>query len=91
MEPQAKKVPQRKCVGCREMKDKPQLVRIVKVDKTCVIDPTGKMQGRGAYICKRITCIQNAQKAKGLERSFRGSVGKDVYSTLTTDASFMEA
>jgi len=63
-------LPQRRCVGCREMKDKPHLIRIVNnTDGSVSIDPSGKAPGRGAYLCKDINCLGKAQKSKGLERS----------------------
>ena len=76
-------VPLRKCTGCEEMKDKRQLVRIVKSeDGTFSVDFTGKKPGRGAYICPNIECLEKAQKTKGLERSFKTAVPKDVYEQL---------
>ena len=76
-------VPLRKCTGCQEMKDKRQLVRIVKSeDGTFSVDFTGKKPGRGAYICPNIECLEKAKKSKGLERSFKTAVPKDVYEQL---------
>ena len=76
-------VPLRKCTGCQEMKDKRQLVRIVKSeDGTFSVDFTGKKPGRGAYICPNIECLEKAQKTKGLERSFKTAGPKDVYEQL---------
>ena len=81
---QPKKMPQRRCVGCREMKDKPQVVRIVcNADGNISIDETGKAHGRGAYICKNADCLKKAQKSKGLERSFKRAVPQEIYDTLT--------
>ncbi|MCL2204223.1 MAG: YlxR family protein [Defluviitaleaceae bacterium] len=71
-----KKTPQRKCVGCREMRDKSTLLRVC-------LAPNG--QGRGAYICKNRVCIEQARKQKGLERSFRKAVPPDVYSQLINE------
>ena len=63
--------------------DKRQLVRIVKSeDGTFSVDFTGKKPGRGAYICPNIECLEKAQKTKGLERSFKTAVPKDVYEQL---------
>lgn len=79
----ARKLPLRKCTGCQEMKDKRQLIRIVKTKEGSIsIDSTGKKNGRGAYICKSITCLEKAIKNKGLERSFKVSIPSDVYSAL---------
>lgn len=78
-----RKVPLRKCTGCQEMKSKKELVRIVKSDEDGFsLDFTGKKPGRGAYICPNITCLEKAQKSKGLERSFKCAVPKEVYEQL---------
>ena len=78
-----KKIPLRKCTGCQEMKSKKELVRIVKNDEgEFSLDVTGKKPGRGAYICKNVECLEKAQKCKGLERSFKSPVPKDVYEKL---------
>ena len=78
-----KKLPQRRCVGCREMKDKPQLVRIVlNADNGPAIDLSGKAQGRGAYICKNTGCLGKAQKSKGLERSLKSALPQEIYESL---------
>ncbi|HCT65159.1 MAG TPA: DUF448 domain-containing protein [Lachnospiraceae bacterium] len=78
-----KKIPLRKCTGCQEMKNKKELVRIVKnEDGEFSLDITGKKPGRGAYICKNVECLEKAQKCKGLERSFKSPVPKDVYQKL---------
>ena len=67
-----KKVPLRKCTGCQQMKEKKQLIRVVRTDENqYYMDLTGKMSGRGAYICKNIECFEKAFKSKGLERSFK--------------------
>ncbi len=78
-----KKIPLRKCTGCQQMKEKKELIRIVKVDGTeYLIDLNGKMSGRGAYICKNIQCFEKAFKSKGLERSFKSAIPKDIYDKL---------
>lgn len=78
-----KKIPLRKCTGCQEMKGKKELVRIVKNDEgEFSLDTTGKKPGRGAYICKNVACLEKAQKCKGLERSFKSPVPRDVYENL---------
>ncbi|WP_330521354.1 RNase P modulator RnpM [Cuneatibacter caecimuris] len=78
-----KKVPLRQCVGCREMKSKKELVRILKTtEDELMIDATGKKNGRGAYICRSMECLEKAQKSKGLERSLKMPVPQDVYETL---------
>ena len=81
---QEKKRPQRRCVGCREMKDKPEVVRVVyNTNGDISIDDTGKAHGRGAYLCRNIHCLQKAQKSKGLERSLKRAVPQEIYDTLT--------
>ncbi len=78
-----KKVPLRKCTGCQEMKEKKELIRVVKTNENeYFIDKTGKMSGRGAYICKNISCFEKAFKSKGLERSFKSAIPKDIYEKL---------
>ncbi len=80
-----KKIPQRQCVGCRMMKNKKELIRILKTDEGIIIDDTGKKNGRGAYICPESECLQKAIKCKGLERSFKMPIPKDVYEMLTKE------
>ncbi len=78
-----KKIPQRKCVGCMLMKEKNELIRIVRnLDEDFVIDKTGKMNGRGAYLCKSKDCLKLAQKRKAFERSFKAAIPKEVYEKL---------
>lgn len=81
-----RKVPLRKCTGCQEMKEKKQLIRVVRTDENqYTIDLTGKMSGRGAYICKNIECLEKAFKSKGLERSFKSTIPKDIYEKLRNE------
>ena len=78
-----KKIPQRMCIGCREMKERPELIRIVKSqDGSIVLDKTGKAQGRGAYICHNLECMKKVKKSRGLERSFKTSIPENVYEAL---------
>ena len=78
-----KKIPLRKCIGCGEMKDKRELLRVLKTSENeIVIDTTGKKNGRGAYLCYRRECLTQAMKNKGLERSFKMSISKDIYENL---------
>ena len=78
-----KKVPMRKCVGCGEMKSKKEMIRILKTEtEGFVVDATGRKNGRGAYLCPNMECFQKAVKNKGLERSFKMAVPKDVYESL---------
>ncbi len=80
-----KNIPLRMCAVCRQSKEKNELLRIVKnKDGEIFIDPTGKANGRGAYICKDGPCIEKAEKTKALDRSFREAVNKEFYSTLVS-------
>jgi predicted RNA-binding protein YlxR (DUF448 family) len=68
----SKKIPHRKCVGCGQMKEKKQLLRVVRTkEEQFLIDETGRLNGRGAYLCIRSSCYEEAIKKKGLERSFK--------------------
>ena len=78
-----KKTPLRMCVGCREMKPKAQLVRVVKPQEgEARIDRTGKAAGRGAYICPRPECLKKAQKSRALERALDAKIDEAVFSQL---------
>ena len=80
---QPKKIPMRKCVGCGEMFPKRELVRVVKSPEgTLSLDLTGKKSGRGAYVCRRLSCLQAARKAKRLERAFACAIPEDVYAAM---------
>ena len=78
-----KKVPQRQCIGCGEMKNKKEMIRILKTPEgEFVVDATGRKNGRGAYICPSMDCFKKAVKNRGLERSFKMAIPKEVYETL---------
>lgn len=78
-----RKIPLRKCIGCGEMKDKRELVRIVRNKEGEIsVDLIGKKPGRGAYICKSIECLDKAQKAKRLERAFSTIIEPGIYDTM---------
>ena len=80
---QNKKVPIRRCTGCKEGKPKKELVRVVKSpDGEISIDLTGKKSGRGAYICRDINCLKAAQKSRGLERTLECAISPDIYERL---------
>lgn len=86
-----KKVPMRKCVGCNEMKSKKEMMRVLKTeDETFVLDVTGKKNGRGAYLCHSMECLNKAVKNKGLERSFKQAIPKEVYETLKKEMASLE-
>lgn len=79
----AKKIPMRQCIGCGEMKNKKELIRIIKTPEgEIVLDRTGRQNGRGAYICNDATCFNKARKNKGLERSFKQSINAQIYDAL---------
>lgn len=81
-----KKIPQRKCVGCNEMKDKKDLFRIVRSPEGEIsLDLTGKKNGRGAYVCPNPECITKAVKEERLERALEKAVSQDVYQQLLED------
>lgn len=87
-----RKIPMRMCVGCREMKPKAQLLRVVKPqDGDAHIDRTGKAQGRGAYICGQIECLRKAQKSKALERALDARIEPDVFAQLEAQIEAQEA
>lgn len=78
-----KKIPQRQCMGCRERKEKRQLIRVVrKTDGTVSLDFSGKLSGRGAYICPNSACLAKARKARSLERSLEVPIPDAVYDRL---------
>ena len=78
-----RKIPLRKCTGCGEMKNKKEMIRIVRDQEgNFSLDFHGKKPGRGAYICPNKTCLEQAEKNKGLERSFKTSVDKTIYDIL---------
>ena len=86
-----KKVPMRQCVGCAEMKSKKDLLRVIKTpEDEIVLDVTGRKNGRGAYICASMECLQNAQKRKGLERSLKVAIPTEVYQNLEMEMSKIE-
>ena len=78
-----KKIPQRQCMGCRERMEKRQLIRVVRTpDGQVSLDFSGKVSGRGAYICPKAECLKKAQKAKALDRSLEVSIPDEVYARL---------
>ena len=88
----AKKIPLRQCVGCGEMKNKKEMIRVLKTtDEDFVLDATGKKNGRGAYLCFSKECLDKAIKTKGLERSFKQSIPKEIYEKLEKEMDSLEA
>ena len=78
-----KKIPMRQCVGCREMKAKKELVRVVRSPEGEIsLDFRGKAPGRGAYVCPNVDCLKKARKAKALERGFDCQIPQEIYDQL---------
>ena len=78
-----RKIPQRQCVGCREMKDKKALIRVVRSPEgTISLDFKGKLPGRGAYVCPNPECLKKARKSRARERAFDMAIPAEVYDQL---------
>lgn len=78
-----KKIPTRMCIGCGEKKEKTELIRIVKNQTGEIkLDKTGKLPGRGAYICDKSECLEKAMRSKKLERIFETKIGESIYQNL---------
>ena len=78
-----KKIPMRQCTGCREMKPKKELIRVVKSpDGDISIDFKGKKSGRGAYVCPDTQCLKRAIKARAFERAFDMKIPDEIYESL---------
>lgn len=81
-----KKIPMRQCLGCREMKPKRELIRVVRSPEGEIsLDFKGKAPGRGAYICPAPACLKQAIKAKALERTFSTQIPEAVYEKLNEE------
>ena len=78
-----KKIPLRQCIGCGEMKSKKEMIRVIKTaEGEILLDATGRKNGRGAYPCPSMECFKKAVKGRGLERSFKMAIPREVYETL---------
>ena len=78
-----RKIPQRQCLGCREMKNKKDLIRVVRSPEGEIsLDFKGKKPGRGAYVCPQLECLKKARKSRALERAFSAGVPPEVYEQL---------
>ena len=78
-----KKIPMRQCLGCREMKPKKELIRVVRSPEgTIGLDFKGKAPGRGAYLCRSGECLKKAVKSKAIERAFSSQIPDEVYERL---------
>ena len=86
--PSTKKIPERRCVGCGEHFPKGELVRVVRTPEGEVtLDLTGKKSGRGAYICKKSTCLKKARKSRRIETSLECSIPDAVYDRMEEEIS----
>ena len=82
-----KKIPIRMCIGCNEGKPKKELIRIVKsADGEISVDFTGKKNGRGAYLCFNVSCLEKAIKTKRLSRTFETQIEDDIYEKLREES-----
>ena len=80
---QQRKVPMRQCVGCREMKPKRELIRVVRSPEgEIALDFKGKANGRGAYVCPDAACLQKAIKGRALEKAFSMQIPAEIYEKL---------
>ena len=77
------KVPMRQCTGCREMKNKKEMMRVLRTDTgEILLDATGRKNGRGAYVCFSMDCLRKAIRSHGLEKSLKTSIPEEVYESL---------
>ncbi|MCI6005633.1 MAG: YlxR family protein [Blautia sp.] len=85
------KIPMRQCTGCREMKSKKDMIRVLKTaEDEIILDATGKKNGRGAYLCFSMECLEKAIKSHGLERSLKASIPEEVYKSLKKEFEAIE-
>ena len=78
-----KKIPMRMCVGCRQMRPKKELLRVVRTPENEIrLDRTGKASGRGAHVCPAVECLEKAQKIRALERALEHKVDPEVFERL---------
>ncbi len=83
MEQRKRKIPERRCLGCNEHKPKAELLRVVRTPEgEIALDFKGKMNGRGAYICKDLGCLKKARKAKRIDKSLECEIPEEVYDTM---------
>lgn len=88
---QKKKVPLRKCTGCQEMKNKKEMLRVLRTPEgEIVLDETGRKNGRGAYICRCLDCLEKARKNKGLERSLKVKIPEETYESLKKEIELID-
>ncbi len=81
-----KKVPKRMCIVCKEMKDKKSLLRIIRTPEgEYRFDKTGKRNGRGAYVCDDVNCVEKCLKKKFLNKAFRDNIDQKIYDALAEE------
>ena len=81
-----KRIPQRQCMGCRERKGKKEMIRVVRcTDGNVQLDFSGKVNGRGAYICPNLECLKKARKSLALDRSLEVTIPEEVYDRLAKE------
>lgn len=86
-----RKAPMRKCVGCGEMKNKKELIRVLKTpEEEILLDATGRKNGRGAYLCRDQECLLRAARNKGLERSLGMKIPEEIYENLKKEMDALE-
>lgn len=87
----ARKIPMRKCVGCGEMKNKKEMLRVLKTtEDQIILDATGRKNGRGAYLCYDRECLKKAIRNKGLERSLKMEIPGEIYERLEKEFEELE-
>lgn len=91
MEHKVKKVPMRQCLGCNEHRPKIELMRVVRTPEgETVLDFTGKRSGRGAYVCKSLSCLKKARKSRRLEKNLACDISDEVYDKMESEISQYE-
>ena len=91
MEHKVKKIPMRQCLGCNEHKPKVELMRVVRtVEGDTVLDFTGKKSGRGAYVCRSLSCLRKARKSRRLEKNLDCPISDEVYDNMEREISQYE-
>ena len=84
--PKVKKIPQRQCLGCNEKRPKKELLRVVRTPEGEIsLDFTGKMSGRGAYICHDIKCLKKARKSRRIDKNLGCEIPEEVYDKMETE------
>lgn len=81
--PKVKKIPQRQCIACRELKEKREMLRVTKqTEGNIFLDFSGKANGRGAYICDNPDCVKKLKKSRLLDKVFSCRVDESVYAAI---------